>query len=154
MFFLIRCVFWLTVVFSTIFSSDQNKPMTAPEAERPAQASQLAHSDSAAADALSARLQAWTTAALQHFWAKTGGGCIDRPAECAALAARLTDFAKQHPFKDQRPFKEQLAAEGRETVPGEARSQAAEPAKPIPLPPPRPPHLRRTAAGPAESAGS
>ncbi len=103
MFFLIRCVFWLSVVFCTIFSP--NNPATqSPRAQDSASQTQALrqepHSDAVEADTLSRFARAWVSAALEKVWTKATGGACGTAADCAALAGRLEEFAKQHPFAE------------------------------------------------------
>jgi hypothetical protein len=141
MFFLIRCAFWLTVVFATIFSPDQG-PATAPRPVETARQANIAGKPEASGstEAISQAVQGWTTAALQHFWSKATSGCASAPGECAALAERLSDFARQHPFKAQARTEPALPVAPAPAEP--ARAQAAEAAPShVPLPPVRPQHL-------------
>ena len=139
MFFLIRCVFWLTVVFSTIFNSSQSSPVPPHRAEAVRQSvvvtTQAENDDSATR--LSRAAQDWVTAALESFWGRATGGCAATPTECVALAARLSDFARGRSFDAQdRP----------RAVPASFQTAQADvsPAASIgevPLPPPRPRHM-------------
>lgn len=137
MFFLVRCVFWLTIVYMTIFSPDQ-QPESLPQhtAAVTVPAPSKVASD-AATDAMSQGLRNWATGAITHLWSKAAGSCVSAPAECASVAARLTDFAKQHPFKD---------ADGSD-IPAKPVSQSTIGLRPsfpadVPLPPLRPTQIR------------
>ncbi|MHB8885437.1 MAG: hypothetical protein ACYC5H_10200 [Methylovirgula sp.] len=139
MFFLIRCVFWLTVVFSTIFNSNQGSTVSPHRAEAVRQSVALttqAESD-ASANRLSRAAQDWVTAALESFWSRATGGCAGTPTECVTLAARLSDFARHHSFdaQDTPP-----AVQGSFQTAQADVSPAASIGE-VPLPPPRPPHL-------------
>lgn len=140
MFFLIRCVFWLSVVFCTIFSPN-NPTASSPGAQNSAPQTQalrqIPHSDAVEADTLSRFVRVWASAALEKIWNRATGGTCGTAADCAALAGRLEDFAKQHPFAEAK-----LAA-AVQTVPVE--TAAREPAMPVnvPLPPARPRHFGR-----------
>lgn len=159
MFFLIRCVFWLAIVFSTIFATDHARdhmqlgPGHPPDAVARA-VRQEDPKDAAAAQAISRTVQAWTTAALMQFWNKAAGSCAGTPADCVALAARLSDFARKHPF-------EALPEAGPNTGTKIVSDAGAEPQAPVstakrmaspptptrladvPLPPLRPQHPQR-----------
>jgi hypothetical protein len=132
MFFLIRCAFWLTIVFSTIFSPDHGS--VAPQrAVAPAQQTQAAQQAPRAlsADVMSRFARAWMSATLQKVWVRATGGCAVTAPNCAALAGRLEAFARKHPY-------EQLAKLERKKLPDDGLS--AVPAD-VPLPPPRPQHF-------------
>jgi hypothetical protein len=144
MFFLVRCVFWLTIVYMTIFSPDQ-QPEIQPRQTAAVTVPAPAKADmDASTEAMSRGLRNWATGAIEHFWTKAAGSCASAPAQCAGVAERLTDFAKQHPFKD---------ADGTAT-PAKAvpvSAMALRPSFPadVPLPPLRPTQIRlleRTAA--------
>ncbi len=142
MFFLIRCVFWLSVVFCTIFSP--NNPAT-QSSRAQASASQTqalrqdSHSDAVEADTLSRFARVWVSAALEKVWTKATGGTCGTAADCAAMAGRLEEFAKQHPFAEAK-----LAA-AVQTAPVEpsARETATAVSANVPLPPVRPHHFGR-----------
>jgi hypothetical protein len=158
MFFLIRCVFWLTVVFSTIFNADQNRATAVRQPEPARQAQELrqgrAGDDGGSATDLSHRLQAFVSAELQRFWVKTTRGCAETPTECADLAARLSDFARQHPFSEQaKPERGvQMAAMPVAAAMPSGRAGAV---ADVPLPPLRPQHIHRSAEAPrGRAAGS
>ncbi len=144
MFFLIRCVFWLTVVFSTIFNTDQGPMAPVRQVESPRQAHatrQDRPAEGRSAEGMSQMAQAWVSATIQRFWGKATGGCAEAPTECVAIAARLSDFARHHPFNAQaRPEKWAQAA----PAPVETAKMSAAPAPlaDVPLPPLRPQHLR------------
>lgn len=100
MFFLVRCAFWLTIVFVTIFSTDQ-KPETLPQQTAGVTVAAPAKpEDMVVAQALSRSVRDWATGAIEHFWSKAAGSCAAAPSECIGVAERLTEFAKQHPFKE------------------------------------------------------
>jgi hypothetical protein len=152
MFFLIRCVFWLTVVFTTIFNADQSPVTPAHPVEGQRQVAVAARQDrpveSATAEAMGHMTQAWVSAALQHFWGKASGGCAEAPAKCATIAARLTEFAREHPFKEV--IKEEIRSQSAAmSAPGAKRLTSALSAD-VPLPPPRP-RQRRPQERPAEA---
>lgn len=139
MFFLIRCVFWLTVVFSTIFSSDHGA--VAPhQALAPAQQTQAAQQQSVpgtlSADVMSQFARAWVSAALQKVWSRATGSCATAPAECAALAGRLEEFAREHPYEQQAKLEHKSDKATVDDASGHD-SVSAVPAD-VPLPPPRP----------------
>lgn len=81
MFFLIRCVFWLWVVFSTIFSqtTPDSPASRAPEASRRA----------IAAQPLGQTAQAWLGTAANQVASR----CAAAPATCLAIASRLSQLA-------------------------------------------------------------
>lgn len=142
MFFLVRCVFWLTIVYMTIFSPDQ-QPESSPQhtAAITVPAPSKVASD-AATDAMSQGLRNWATGAITHLWTKAAGSCASAPAECAGVAARLADFAKLHPFKD---------ADGAD-FPAKAASPSTVGLRPsfpadVPLPPLRPTQIRLLESG-------
>jgi hypothetical protein len=148
MFFLIRCVFWLTVVFHTIFSApDPLPPARQTESGRQADITrqvatapeQLAAA-SVAQQGFGQMAQAWVASAVTHFWSKSSGRCGTTRDDCVALAARLSDFARNHSFD------ESAVTNVSWTVPTTSRA-AAVPARlapsiplktGIPLPPLRP----------------
>lgn len=142
MFFLIRCVFWLSVVFCTIFGPN-NPTASVPSAQNNASQTQALrqepHSDAAEADTLSRFARAWVSAALEKVWTKATGGTCETATDCAALAGRLEDFAKQHPFAEAK-----LAA-AVQTAPmrTSARETASAVFADVPLPPARPRHFGR-----------
>ncbi len=75
MFFPIRCIFWLTIVFTAIFSQDQ--------ARRTASVMEM----SEAAQSVVAKI-------LGHAEARITEHCTRQPAECLRMAERLSDFAR------------------------------------------------------------
>jgi hypothetical protein len=91
MFFLIRCVFWLSVVFSTIFSQEQvRRPPVAP-ASSPAQTAQRARID-----------------ALTRNWVDAAASLIERQAlaRCARTdCVKSADAAAAH-FLAARPLRQ------------------------------------------------
>lgn len=144
MFFLIRCVFWLTVVFSTIFSPNQNPlvPAHRAEAMRQVAAVKTRPAGDDSAERLGQMAQNWVTFTIEHFWSKARGGCAGTPTECVALAARLADFARKHSF-DEGSAKDAPSA-------GQISFQTAQASLPVssataaqvPLPPLRPQRVR------------
>jgi|SRR5579862_5758706 len=84
MFFLIRCVFWLTIVYTTIFSPDSPKPES-----RPQQAAQKLPSAAQAGELA----QAWFSSAVAVVEDEAARHCAKTPAECIAIAKRLSDIA-------------------------------------------------------------
>lgn len=82
MFFLIRCVFWLWVVFSTIFAQ--------PSSEHAApHASQSAAQVTAVARPIGSTAQAW----LERAATSVADRCASAPATCFAMAAQLSRLA-------------------------------------------------------------
>lgn len=87
MFFLIRCVFWLTIVYMTIFSPDSPKSPQprSQQAARPlpsaAQTAELA--------------QAWFSSAVAVIEDEAARQCAKTPAECIALAKHWSDMGDQ-----------------------------------------------------------
>jgi len=140
MFFLIRCVFWLTIVFSTIFSSDHGT--VAPQrAIAPAPQTQAAQQpDALSANVMSQFARAWMSAALQKAWTRATGGCAGTASKCTALAGRLEEFAREHPYEQQAKLERRSV----EVPVGDASSRDGVSAGPanVPLPPPRPQHFR------------
>lgn len=139
MFFLIRCVFWLTIVFSTIFNTDQRPAVPARPAEK-LQHVQSARQDSAAKGAfpqrLGQRVQDWVTAAIEAAGSKAAGSCAAAPGGCVALAARLSDFARHYSFDGSGAENNAAPAKA------EAAQMASPPASAVPLPPLRPQRAR------------
>jgi len=81
MFFLIRCVFWLWVVFSTIFAqttADSGAPRHAPAPQAVAVAQPVVHA-----------AQAWLAAAAT----RVADRCAAAPATCLSVAAQFTKLA-------------------------------------------------------------
>ncbi len=137
MFFLVRCVFWLTIVYMTIFSPDQQSERLPQHTAAVTVPAPSKVASDAATDAMSQGLRNWATGAITHLWTKAAGSCASAPTECVGIAERLTDFAKQHPFKD---------ADGTE-IPAKAAPQSAIGLRPsfpadVPLPPLRPTQIR------------
>lgn len=152
MFFLIRCVFWLTVVFSTIFNTDPSPVAPARQPAGAHQAELVRREQPSAADrAMSLELQSWVTNALQHIWSKAASGCAGTPAECAGIATRLADFARQHPF-DPQVKSSNWAEAARSPVDTPKASDAPMPKADVPLPPMRPRNLRPLRSGMMKSA--
>jgi len=115
MFFLIRCVFWLTVVFMTIFSQDPIRRAPVAQEYSRAQAVQRARIGDLA--------QTWISAAVSLIERKA----VDRrgKADCLAKTANLSDTGH---FLAGAPAPEVSA-----------RAQAVpQPAAQVPLPPRRP----------------
>ena len=141
MFFLIRCVFWLTVVYSTIFNSGRGPTAASYRAEVTRQ--MVAAKTPPAAEDTAAHLsqvaQNWVTATIERLWSKAGGGCAGTPTECVALAARLSDFARRHSL-DDRSARDEAQAEPVSFRNAQAYSPLA-PVAEVPLPPPRPRHM-------------
>ncbi len=139
MFFLIRCVFWLTVVFSTIFNTDQRPVVPARQVEK-VRLTETARpgrpAEAAAPEALGRMAQNWVATAIERLWNKSSGSCAGSPADCAALAARLSDFARHQGFDDPAAANAARA--------GPASAMAAQKSLPspagVPLPPLRPQH--------------
>lgn len=127
MFFLIRCVFWLTVVFTTIFSQDPSKP--------PSQAQPAAQPAPPAAQ-VGALAQAWFSSAVSIAADQAVRRCEKAPADCVVMAKRLPDMVAS----------QRLARSA-------AQTEQASPSAPIfadvPLPPRRPhaPASEKTATG-------
>lgn len=126
MFFLIRCVFWLTIVFTTILNSGPaSQTQVGP---RSAHHVEVALRDRSRTRAVSPRRverrwQAWAFAAIKHAWRRATTGCSGAPADCTNVAERLSQFARRHPFHDR-----------------QVRTYAE--AELVPLPPLRPQHRR------------
>jgi hypothetical protein len=81
MFFLVRCVFWLWVVFSTIFAqttADGRAPRHAPAAQPIAVAEPVVHA-----------ARSWLSAAA----ARVANECAAKPAACLAVAAQFSKLA-------------------------------------------------------------
>jgi len=122
MFFLIRCVFWLWVVFSTIFAqpSANGTAPHRPDAARPV----------AVSEPVGEIAQAWLGAAAT----RVADHCAAAPSACLAVATQLSRLA----------IRRELAA------PGEPGLEAAPHLKPVPrfaavpLPPRRPETFART----------
>jgi hypothetical protein len=116
MFFLIRCVFWLTVVFTTIFSPDpvpQKQPGQEQAVQRPPAASWIGQV-----------METWLGSALSFMDGKAGH-CHEAPGDCLAMAAELSNVAANQRF-----------ARALEQSP--ALPQAAPHLAQVPLPPRRP----------------
>jgi hypothetical protein len=140
MFFLIRCVFWLSVVFCTIFGPNNptaSSQRTQDSASQTQALRQDTHSDAAVADTMSRFARAWMSAALEKVWTKATGGNCGTASDCAALASRLQDFAKAHPFAEVK-----LAAAALPT-PVEPAARETRVQADVPLPPMRPRHFGR-----------
>ena len=143
MFFLIRCVFWLTVVFSTIFNPGQGPtaPSHRTEATRQPEALKTGPATEDSAARLGQTGQNWVIATIESFWGKAKGGCGGSSAECVALASRLSDFARRYSFDDRSAQDESRA--GPISL---QTAQAYAPPSPatarVPLPPLRPQNVR------------
>jgi hypothetical protein len=87
MFFLIRCVFWLWVVFSTIFAQPSSEHATshAPQHVPPATAM--------ASQPVGAGAQAW----LERAATSVADRCATAPTTCLAVAAQLSRLAANIP---------------------------------------------------------
>jgi hypothetical protein len=72
MFFLIRCVFWLWVVFSTIFSPDRREPPAPPQAQAQAQAQTIERAKRGLADIA----QTWIDAAASLLARQAVDRCV------------------------------------------------------------------------------
>lgn len=81
MFFLIRCVFWLWVVFSTIFAQDSTHG-TSVRQPQPPQAS-------APAQSIAPVAEGW----LRGAAAQVADRCAASPATCLAVASQLSRLA-------------------------------------------------------------
>lgn len=125
MFFLIRCVFWLWVVFSTIFAqpSGNGTALHRPDAARPAVAS---------SEPVGEIAQAWLGAAAT----RVADHCAAAPSACLAIASRLSKLAIRHELSE--PAQPGLAAASPHLKPM-PRFAA------VPLPPRRPERFARTA---------
>jgi len=121
MFFLIRCVFWLWVVFSTIFAQPTAAPHR-PDAARPAVAS----------EAVGEIAQAWLGAAAT----RVADHCAAAPSACLAIANRLSKLAIRQELSDP-------AQPGPEAAPAHLKPMPRFAA--VPLPPRRPERFARTA---------
>jgi hypothetical protein len=123
MFFLIRCVFWLWVVFSTIFAqpSSEHAVTHRSTAVTSASASSLAPASGA---------QAW----LERAATNVAGRCASAPATCLAVAAQLSRLAAGN-----LPQAEAQGADAPRVTPVLPRRAN------VPLPPRRPQSLARMA---------
>lgn len=83
MFFLIRCVFWLWVVFSTIFAQDSTHGTSARQPTPP--------QVSASAQSLAPVAVSW----LRGAAAQVADRCAAAPATCLAVASQLSRLAAQ-----------------------------------------------------------
>lgn len=137
MFFLIRCAFWLTVVFGTIFSSDHGT-VAPQQAVAPAHQTQAAQQQPAglSADVMSRFARAWVSAALQKVWTRTTGACASTTPNCVALAGRLEEFARAHPYERQAKLERKSVKAPVED--GSGRQGVSAVPSDVPLPPPRP----------------
>jgi len=73
MFFPIRCVFWLTIVFTTIFSQDEAARRTAPVLD------------------LSQTVQSVVARALGRVETRLAENCTRQPVECLGMAAKMSE---------------------------------------------------------------
>lgn len=146
MFFLIRCAFWLAVVFNAIFTTDQGPvaPSRQPAAVHQALVQPEQPVMKAAAETRAVASHSWLDAILDHWRSKAVNNCAMKPEDCAGIAARLADFARQHPFDPQ--ARSSNWAEAVPSTPEAATtSKASAPRADVPLPPARPRHLMRSA---------
>jgi hypothetical protein len=81
MFFLVRCVFWLWVVFSTIFAQ--------PSAEHAAPRAPQSAPSATALQPIASSAQAW----LERAATRVADRCENAPATCLAVAAQLSKLA-------------------------------------------------------------
>ncbi|TAL78222.1 MAG: hypothetical protein EPN75_11580 [Beijerinckiaceae bacterium] len=147
MFFLIRCAFWLAVVFNAIFTTDQG-PVAPSRQPAIMHQAQLTPSEQPVMQATAERgkvaSHSWLDAILDHWRSKAASTCAMKPEDCAGIAARLADFARQHPFDPQAS-----SSNWAEAVPsapeGSTTSKASTPRADVPLPPARPRHLMKSA---------
>jgi hypothetical protein len=86
MFFLIRCVFWLTIVFHAMSWPPETWSVAAWSHPQPQQNTSSQDSALKVASDAAANL---TAEAGTAFAAKLEEGCLKAPAECLAIAARL-----------------------------------------------------------------
>jgi hypothetical protein len=158
MFFLIRCVFWLTVVYTTIFSpnpAQQPASRRVAEAQAPQMQTVQPHSSLHSTNALGQMVQHWLTAAFDQLEHKATGPCGQTPDGCMALAQRLSDFARAHanepplgvdpltkPAAKTAAVAASTGAQGSPRAHAVRRLRSAE----VPLPPLRPRHLRQMEA--------
>jgi hypothetical protein len=131
MFFPIRCVFWLTIVFTAIFSQDQAERETPPVTR------------------ISQALQGIVAKALGQVETRVAERCTSQPAECLGMAAKLSGIVKPdivRPDSVRPEIAKSEIAKPEITKPEIARLGAAKEQQavattapaPIPLPPPRP----------------
>jgi len=85
MFFLLRCVFWLTVLFTAIFSQD-------PPRQR-AQRQEQAIERPQAPWRIGELAQSWLNSVVSVVGSKVAGHCGNVPSDCVALAKELSDIA-------------------------------------------------------------
>ncbi len=127
MFFLIRCVFWLWVVFSTIFaqpSADDGVTRRPDPGRQPAATAQpVAH-----------LVEAWLGAAT----ARVADRCMASPAACMAVAQQLSKLAAS---REAPPARSTVAKGGQ--LPSLAAHQVD-----VPLPPRRPVSFAKMAVRP------
>jgi hypothetical protein len=81
MFFLIRCVFWLWVVFSTIFAEDSTHGTSVRQPARP--------EASASVQSIAPVAESW----LRGAAAQVADRCAAAPATCLAVASQLSRLA-------------------------------------------------------------
>lgn len=121
MFFLIRCVFWLTVVFMHIF------PQT-PVRQEPAGREQ-AMQGPVASLRLGASTQTWLSSLTTFAERKAAPQCSNAPADCIALAAALSNVATGQRVNSPASLSPSIQA------PAQAVTRVA---AQVPLPPRRP----------------
>jgi hypothetical protein len=97
MFFLIRCVFWLWVVFSTIFSqtTTDGPALRRPQPPRPV----------AAIQPFTRTAQTWLEAAAS----RVADRCAASPRTCLAVAAQLSKLAADHEVAGAAPANRVIA---------------------------------------------
>lgn len=115
MFFPIRCVFWLTIVFTTIFGQDQ--------AGRRAAALEASQTTSGIITALIGDAERLFV-----------GHCTQQPAECLSLAAKLGEM--REPPASEPPAK---LPQSESEAPARRSIDESVAMSDVPLPPPRPP---------------
>jgi len=122
MFFLVRCVFWLWVVFSTIFAQPSGEHATPRAPQSAASATALQPVASSA--------QAW----LERAATRVAARCESDPATCLAVAAQLSKLAGSSV-----PASSWSSAQVTQIAPDVPRIAD------VPLPPRRPQSFARTA---------
>jgi hypothetical protein len=121
MFFPIRCVFWLTIVFTAIFSQDQAERQTPPVTR------------------ITQALQGIVAKALGQVETRVAEHCTSQPAECLGVAVKLSAIAKPDIAKPENDRLEIAKPEiTKREVTKEPQAVATTAPAPIPLPPPRP----------------
>ncbi|MEJ0052644.1 MAG: hypothetical protein WDN02_15830 [Methylovirgula sp.] len=122
MFFLIRCVFWLWVVFSTIFAQPSGEHGTPHASSSAPQAVAL--------QPIASNAQAW----LERAATRVADRCGSAPATCLAVAAQLSKLAGSGIPASAWP-----SAQVTQITPEVPRNPD------VPLPPRRPQNFARTA---------